>query len=66
MKAGNFLAESDLLNDNGFVDVDAKTLEHKKYPQIFAIGDISGCNVLKSVGDQQSGENHYRYDTPTG
>jgi len=49
MKAGNFLAESDLLNDNGFVDVDAKTLEHKKYPQIFAIGDISGCSVLKSA-----------------
>jgi len=49
MKTGNFLSESDLLNDNGFVDVDAETLEHKKYPQVFAVGDVSGCSVLKSA-----------------
>ena len=49
MKAGDFLAESGLLAKNGFVDVDSSTLEHKAYPQIFAIGDVAGCAALKTA-----------------
>ncbi len=49
MKTGTYLSKSGLLNDNGLVDVDAKTLEHKVYPKIFAIGDAAGCGALKSA-----------------
>ena len=49
MKAGDFLTKSGLLDENGFVDVDDATLEHKKYRQIFAIGDVAGCAALKSA-----------------
>lgn len=30
-----------LVNETGFVDVDTATLRHKKYSNVFAIGDVA-------------------------
>ena len=49
MKTGSFLSESSLLNENGFINIDEGTLEHKEFPGIFAIGDAAGCSSLKSA-----------------
>ena len=49
MKAAGFLKTAGLLDENGMVDVDKGTLEHKTYPKLFAIGDVAGCNSLKSA-----------------
>ena len=49
MKAGAFLSQSGVLGENGLVDVHEKTLEHKRYSAVFAIGDIAGCPTLKSA-----------------
>ena len=49
MKAADFLETAGLLDENGLVNVDKNTLEHKAYPKLFAIGDVAGCDTLKSA-----------------
>lgn len=44
-----FLAKSPLADANGFVDVNKETLQHKKYPNIFAIGDCTNIPTSKTA-----------------
>ncbi len=37
---------SKLLNESGYVDVDKATLQHKSYPNIFALGDSADASAL--------------------
>ena len=39
-----------LANEDGFVLVDQKTLRHKYYPEIFALGDCTDLPVSRSYG----------------
>lgn len=48
MSAPNFIKNSSLANDAGWVDVDKHTLQHVKYPNIFAIGDCSSTPNSKT------------------
>jgi len=41
---------SDLINDTGWLDVDQYTLQHKKYKNIFGIGDVCGVPMGKTGG----------------
>ena len=41
--APEFVANSPLAAQNGFMDVDKETLQSNKYPNVFGLGDI--CNV---------------------
>lgn len=38
-----------LINEAGFVDVNQSTLQHKKYQNVFAIGDSSGSPNSKTA-----------------
>ena len=42
----DFLKNSSLIDKSGYVDVDQYTMQHKKYPDIFALGDC--CNSPNS------------------
>ncbi|HIP20189.1 MAG TPA: NAD(P)/FAD-dependent oxidoreductase [Sulfurimonas sp.] len=42
--------ESDLLGDSNWLDVDKHTLQHKKYKNIFGIGDVCGIPMGKTGG----------------
>jgi sulfide:quinone oxidoreductase len=44
-----FLAKSPLADATGFVDVVKETLQHKKYPNIFAIGDCTNLPTSKTA-----------------
>ena len=44
-----FLAKSPIVDANGFVDVVKETLQHKKYPNIFAIGDCTNLPTSKTA-----------------
>ncbi|KAM3571535.1 hypothetical protein VYU27_006441 [Nannochloropsis oceanica] len=46
MSVPEVLKESTLLNESGFVDVDKATLQHKKYPNVFALGDSADASAL--------------------
>lgn len=39
----------DLVNEAGFVDVHKFTLQHRKYPNVFALGDCSGSPNSKTA-----------------
>ncbi len=41
--APEFIADSPLAAENGYVDVDQHTLQHVRYPNIFSLGD--GCST---------------------
>jgi sulfide:quinone oxidoreductase len=47
MGAPKFLAN--LANEKGFVSVNPKTLQHTKYADIFAIGDVAGLPTRKTA-----------------
>jgi NADPH-dependent 2,4-dienoyl-CoA reductase/sulfur reductase-like enzyme len=49
MKAFDFLAKSALADANGFVDVVKETLQHKKFPNVFAIGDCTNLPTSKTA-----------------
>ena len=40
---------SSLVDAAGFVDVDKDTMQHKKYSNIFAIGDCSNAPISKTA-----------------
>lgn len=46
--APDFVRNSSLVNQAGWVDVDQYTLQHKKYINIFSIGDASGLPTSKT------------------
>lgn len=48
-KAVPAIAQSDVSDDSGFVDVDEGTLQHKRFPNVFALGDCSTLPTSKTA-----------------
>lgn len=44
----DFIASSPLADSDGWVDVDKHTLRHKRYPEVFGIGDASNLPTSKT------------------
>ena len=57
MQPVKVLKESDLAikegKYKGYLDVDAKTLQHKRYKNVFGVGDILGIPLAKTGGSAQ-------------
>ena len=49
MRSPFAVARSALADEAGLIDVDQHTLQHKKYSNIFAIGDIANTPVVKCI-----------------
>ncbi|TNE97539.1 MAG: NAD(P)/FAD-dependent oxidoreductase, partial [Bacteroidetes bacterium] len=43
-----FIRNSDLVNEAGWMDVDIHTMQSKKYPNIFGIGDVAALPTAKT------------------
>lgn len=43
-----FVRESNLVNENGWLDVNIHSLQHKKYDNIFGLGDVAGLPTAKT------------------
>jgi sulfide:quinone oxidoreductase len=43
-----FLQNSGLLNEGGWIEVDIHSMQHKKYPEIFGIGDAAALPTAKT------------------
>jgi sulfide:quinone oxidoreductase len=48
-KAVQVVADSALADEVGYVEVDPETLQHKRYPDVFAIGDAGGMPNAKTA-----------------
>ncbi|MBO8172865.1 MAG: NAD(P)/FAD-dependent oxidoreductase [Bacillaceae bacterium] len=48
MSSPDFIKESPLADEGGWVDVDAGTLQHKSYANVFGIGDASNLPTSKT------------------
>jgi len=48
MRADAMLEKSGLTNQEGWVEVEASTLQHQRFNTIFAVGDVAGTSVLKT------------------
>lgn len=48
MSAPDFLKTSPLANQAGWVEVDIKTLQHTRFPNVFALGDAAGLPTSKT------------------
>ena len=46
--APKFVQESSLVNDAGWLDVDHRTMQHNKYPNIFGLGDVAALPTAKT------------------
>jgi len=46
--APKFVQASNLVNNAGWVDVDIHTMQHKKYSNIFSLGDVAGLPTAKT------------------
>ncbi len=46
--APKFVKDSVLVNEAGWLDVDHKTMQHKKYPNIFGLGDVAALPTAKT------------------
>lgn len=46
--APDFVRDSELVNEEGWVDVDPGTLQHNRYRNIFSLGDVSSTPNAKS------------------
>jgi sulfide:quinone oxidoreductase len=46
--APDFIKESPLANEAGWVDVNKHTLQHNKYPNVFSLGDVSSTPNAKT------------------
>ena len=44
-----FVRESPLALNGNFIDVDINTLQHKKYPNVFALGDVAATPTAKTA-----------------
>lgn len=47
-KAPDFVENSDLVNADGWLDVDHHSLQHNKYPNVFGVGDVCGLPTAKT------------------
>jgi len=47
--APQFVRESSLAAANGFLDVDAATLQHKKFPNVYGLGDVANLPTAKTA-----------------
>lgn len=47
--APSFIEESGLANSEGWLDLDSETLQHKRFPTIFGLGDASGTPNSKTM-----------------
>jgi sulfide:quinone oxidoreductase len=50
MSSPTALLESKLIDDDGWLDVDQYTLQHKRYSNVFGIGDVCGIPMNKTGG----------------
>lgn len=48
-QAPDFIRNSKLVDATGWVDVNQDTLEHKAYPNIYALGDVINCPNAKTA-----------------
>mmetsp|Transcript_35480 Transcript_35480/g.91205 ORF Transcript_35480/g.91205 Transcript_35480/m.91205 type:complete len:449 (-) Transcript_35480:593-1939(-) len=48
MSAPDFVRDSPLANEAGYVDVDKETCQHSAYPNVFALGDCSSLPTSKT------------------
>jgi sulfide:quinone oxidoreductase len=48
MSAPDFVKQSPLANESGWVDVDKYTLQHTRYPNIFGLGDASSLPTSRT------------------
>ncbi|MCA8057418.1 FAD/NAD(P)-binding oxidoreductase [Burkholderia orbicola] len=48
-KAPDFVSNSKLADSAGWVEVDPSTLQHKRFPNIHALGDVGGMSNAKTV-----------------
>lgn len=46
--APEFVKESDLVNEAGWLDVDIHSMQHRKYPNIFGLGDVAALPTAKT------------------
>lgn len=46
--APGFIRRSDLCNDAGWLDVDIHSLQHKKYSNVFGLGDVAALPTAKT------------------
>jgi sulfide:quinone oxidoreductase len=46
--APKFVQQSDLINEAGWLDVDHHTLQHKKYENVFGLGDVAALPTAKT------------------
>lgn len=46
--APDFIKNSDLVDESGWLAVDHGTLQHKKYPTVFGIGDVASLPTAKT------------------
>lgn len=49
MRPHDAIKLSPLADPNGFVDVNKETLQHKKYPNVFGIGDCTNIPTGKTA-----------------
>eukprot|EP00045_Choanoeca_perplexa_P009322 m.89182 g.89182 ORF g.89182 m.89182 type:complete len:431 (+) comp14853_c0_seq1:60-1352(+) len=49
MRAPDFIAKSALAAESGYVDVDQYTLQHNKFPNVFALGDCANVPTSKTA-----------------
>ena len=49
MKPHDVVKNSKLADPNGFVDIHKETLQHKKYENVFAIGDCTNMPTSKTA-----------------
>lgn len=47
-RAPDFIRESTLVNDAGWVEVDHHSMQHVKYPNIFSLGDVAALPTAKT------------------
>lgn len=46
--APDFVRNSPLVNETGWVDVDKNTLQHNRFPAIYSLGDVAGLPISKT------------------
>ena len=47
-KSPDFVAKSELANEKGWLDVNIHTLQHKRFPNVFGLGDVADLPTAKT------------------
>lgn len=69
MSSPDVLKTSPVADSAGWVDVDKDTLQHKKYPNVFGIGDCTNLPTSKTaaaVGRLTSSDSFLKLMSPQG